>query len=71
MKIAELVSGLRYMVTNEQLNLIDRLKKNDNLDRHDLEEREQEIMEQLTRSGIVNRKYNEETKTISYSLPRR
>jgi hypothetical protein len=70
MKIGELVSGLRYMVTNEQRQLINKLKEN-NIERHDLEEREQYVAEQMTRSGLIDRNYNEESQTVVYSLPKR
>lgn len=68
MKIAELVNGLRYMVTREQQELINLLKEQQVLDRYDLDERQQEVVEQMTRSGLVNRIYNEESQTVSYKL---
>jgi len=68
MKIAELVTGLRYMVTNEQQELINMLKEQSVLNRYDLNERQQEIVEQMSRSGLVNRIYNEESQTVSYKL---
>jgi hypothetical protein len=71
MKIAELVTGLRYMVTREQQELIDMLKEQQVLNRYDLDERQQEIVEQMSRSGLVDRIYNEESKTVSYKLFRR
>jgi hypothetical protein len=68
MKIAELVNGLRYMVTNEQQELINMLKEQKVLVRYDLTERQQEIVEQMSRSGLVDRIYDEESETISYKL---
>lgn len=68
MKIAELVTGLRYMMTNEQKELFDMLKEQQTLNRYELSERQQEIVEQMTRSGLINRIYNEETKTVAYRL---
>lgn len=68
MKIAELVNGLRYMVTREQQELINLLKEQQVLNRYDLDERQQEVVEQMTRSGLVNRIYNEESQTVSYKL---
>jgi hypothetical protein len=68
MKIAELVSGLRYMVTNEQRELMNMIKEQNLVNRHDLDERQQEIIEQMSRSGLVDRIYNEESQTVSYKL---
>lgn len=70
MKIGELVNGLRYMVTNEQRQLINKLKEH-SIERHNLEEREQYVAEQMTKSGLINRNYNEESQTVVYSLPKR
>jgi len=70
MKIGELVNGLHYMVTNEQRQLINKLKEH-NIERHNLEEREQYVAEQMTKSGLINRNYNEESQTVVYSLPKR
>jgi hypothetical protein len=71
MKIAELVTGLRYMVTNEQREFISFLKNSNSISRHELSERQQKLAEELTRAGILDRIYNEESETISYSVPQR
>lgn len=71
MKIAELVTGLRYMITNEQKEFIDMLKQRKTCERHNLDERQQRLAEDMTRSGLLNRVYNEDSKTISYTLPNR
>lgn len=68
MKIAELFNGLRYMVTNEQKELLSQLKEKQSLPRHSLEERQQEVAEQMTCMGLINRIYDEETKTVAYKL---
>lgn len=67
MKIGELASGLKVMITNEQRQLFDELK-NGELNRADLDPRKQRIAEQLTSQGLIDRIYNEETETISYKL---
>lgn len=71
MKIAELVNGLRYMVTNEHREFINFLKSNSDVCRHDLSERQQALAEELSRAGILNRIYNEESETVTYNIPKR
>jgi hypothetical protein len=68
MKIAELVTGLRYMMTNEQRELFNMVKEQKNLPRHSLNERQQEVLEQMSRSGLVDRTYDEESQIVSYKL---
>lgn len=68
MKIAELVNGLRYMITNEQKEFLSMLKEKQALPRYSLEERYQEIAEQMTKAGLIDRIYDEQTKTVVYSL---
>jgi hypothetical protein len=68
MKIAELVTGLRYMVTNEQRDFIRLLKEHDSISRYDLDERNQRLAEEMTKIGLINRIYNEETETVVYKL---
>jgi len=68
MKIAELVTGLRYMMTNEQRELFNMVKEQENLPRHSLNERQQEVLEQMSRSGLVDRIYDEESQIVSYKL---
>lgn len=71
MKIAELVNGLRYMVTNEQREFFNFVKTNSEVNRHELTERQQKLAEELSRAGILNRTYNEESETVTYNLPQR
>jgi hypothetical protein len=71
MKVSELVTGLGYMITNEQRAFIHLLKKQDIVNRHDLEERQQRLAEEMTKNGIIDRFYNEETKTVFYKLQKR
>jgi hypothetical protein len=68
MKIAELVTGLRYMMTNEQRELLDILKKEKELSRVNMEERQQRLAEQMTSLGLIDRIYNENSKEVTYKL---
>ena len=68
MKIGELVTGLRYMVTNEQKQLIKLLKEHNILSRYDLDERNQRLAEEMTKIGLIDRIYDEETETVVYKL---
>ena len=71
MKIGELLNGIKFMVTNEQLEFINKLKEHNILERHALEEREQRLAEQMTSTGLIDRNYNEETQTVEYRLHQR
>jgi len=68
MKIGELVSGLKYMVTNEQREVFNLLKQNKEIPRIELDERQNRLAEQMSSQGLIDRIYNEETKTVSYKL---
>lgn len=68
MKIAELANGLRYMMTCEQKEIVDFLKKNQIINRYEMNERQQRLAEQMTSIGIIDRVYDEETKTVNYKL---
>lgn len=68
MKIAELVTGLRYMMTNEQREMVDLIKKEKALSRANLEERQQRLAEQMTSMGLIDRIYDENSKTVVYKL---
>lgn len=68
MKVSELVTGLRYMVTNEQREFIKLLKEHNILSRYDLDERNQRLAEEMTKIGLIDRIYDEETETIVYKL---
>lgn len=69
MKIGELITGLRHMMPNEQLELVRLIKKEGALQRHTLSDRQQHLAETMTKSGVLDRIYNEETETIIYKLP--
>ena len=71
MKIAELFNGLRYMLNNEQRELLGVIKENTIVNRIDLDERKKEIAEQMTRLGLIDRIYNEEADSVSYKLFRK
>lgn len=68
MKIAELFTGLRYMMTNEQKEVVDLLKKETSINRYDLDERHQRLAEQMTSLGLIDRIYDEKNKTVAYKL---
>lgn len=68
MRIGELASGLRYMITNEQREIFRLLKDHDELARHQLDERHQRLAEEMTKLGLIKRIYNEEKETVSYKL---
>ena len=68
MKIGELVSGLKYMVTNEQREVFTLLKQQKEIPRAELDERQHRLAEQMSSQGLIDRIYNEETETVSYKL---
>jgi hypothetical protein len=68
MKIVELASGLKTMITNEQQELVKLVKEHTQIARTDLDERKQKIAEQMTGLGLLDRIYDEETQTIIYKL---
>jgi hypothetical protein len=68
MKIGELVSGLKYMVTNEQREVFTLLKQQKEIPRAELDERQNRLAEQMSSQGLIDRIYNEETETVSYKL---
>lgn len=71
MKIAELASGLKTVLTNEQLDLIRLLKQNNNVLQHDdLTERGAYIAEELTSRGLIDREQDQDEK-VYYKLQRR
>lgn len=68
MRIGELTSGLRCMITNEQREFFSLLKEKNTVERHSLEPRQQHLAETMTKLGLIDRIYNEETKTVVYQL---
>ncbi len=68
MKIVELFSGLRYMMTNEQKEMIALLKKEHTIPRSNLEERQQVLAERMTSLGLIDRIYDENSQTVAYKL---
>jgi hypothetical protein len=68
MKIVELASGLKTMITNEQQELVKLVKEHSQIDRSDLDERKQKIAEQMTGLGLLDRIYDEENQAIIYKL---
>jgi len=68
MKIGELISGLKYMVTNEQREVFTLLKQQKEIPRAELDERQNRLAEQMSSQGLIDRIYNEETETVSYKL---
>lgn len=71
MKIAELASGLRTVLTNEQMDLIRALKQNNNmLRKEDLTDRGAYIAEELTSRGLIERD-QDQNEQVYYTLQRR
>jgi hypothetical protein len=68
MKIVELASGIKTMITNEQQELVKLVKEQTKISRTDLDERKQKIAEQMTGLGLLDRIYDEENQAIVYQL---
>ncbi len=68
MKIVELASGIKTMITNEQQELVKLVKEANQIARTDLDERKQKIAEQMTGLGLLDRIYDEEHQAIIYKL---
>jgi hypothetical protein len=68
MKIVELASGIKTMITNEQQELVTLVKEHSQIARTDLDERKQKIAEQMTGLGLLDRIYDEENQAIIYKL---
>jgi len=68
MKIVELASGIKTMITNEQQELVKLVKEHRQISRIDLNERAQKIAEQMTGLGLLDRIYDEKTETVIYKL---
>ena len=68
MKIVELASGIKTMITNEQQELVKLVKEHNQISRTDLDERKQKIAEQMTGLGLLDRIYDEENQAIIYKL---
>jgi hypothetical protein len=68
MKIVELASGIKTMITNEQQELVKLIKEHNQISRTDLDERKQRLAEQMTGLGLLDRIYDEEKQAIIYKL---
>jgi hypothetical protein len=68
MKIVELASGIKTMITNEQQELVKLVKEQTQISRTDLDERKQKIAEQMTGLGLLDRVYDEENQQVIYKL---
>lgn len=68
MKIVELASGIKTMITNEQQELVKFIKEHSQIARTDLDERKQKLAEQMTGLGLLDRIYDEENQAIIYKL---
>ena len=68
MKIVELASGIKTMITNEQQELVKEIKESTQISREDLDERKQKLAEQMTGLGLLDRIYDEENQAIIYKL---
>ena len=67
MKIAELVNGYYYMITNEQRAFFNQLLEGDKA-REELNEREQKLAEEMSGLGIIDREYNDQEKKVIYKV---
>ena len=68
MKIAELASGIKIMITNEQQELVKLIKEHAQIARTELDERKQKLAEDMTGLGLLDRVYDEENQAIIYKL---
>ena len=59
MRLGELVSGLRIMITNEQRGFFEMMKEMGEVTVHDLDERNQRLAEEMTSMGLIDRQQNE------------
>lgn len=71
MRIGELVSGLRCMITNEQRAIFELLKETDRISRSELDERSLRLAEEMTSQGLIDRLVNEENNEVFYCLFKR
>lgn len=71
MRIGELVSGLRCMVTNEQRGLFELLKEMGSVKPSELDERGQQVAFDMCSQGLIDRQINEDTQEVSYVLFKR
>lgn len=67
MRLGELVSGLRIMITNEQRGFFEMMKEMGEVTVSDLDERNQRLAEEMTSMGLIDRQQNEE-KEVVYKL---
>lgn len=67
MRLGELVSGLRIMITNEQRGFFEMMKEMGAVKIDDLDERNQRLAEEMTSMGLIDRQQNEE-KEVVYKL---
>lgn len=69
MKIVELLQRPNIMVTNEELDLLDKLKEGKTLTKKDLDQRELYLIDQLVHKDLVVRKIKNES--IEYTISAR
>jgi hypothetical protein len=71
MRIGELVTGLRYMTTNEQRGIFELLKEMKSVTPEQLDERAQQVAHEMHTMGLIDRQINEDTQEITYRLYKR
>lgn len=71
MRLGELVSGLRCMITNEQRGFFEMMKEIGEVSPDKLDERNQRLAEEMTSMGLIDRHHNEETQQVTYTLFKR
>ena len=57
MRFHEIKSGIRLPASNEETDLIEKVKENNYVLNEDLDQREQELARKLTSRGLLERKF--------------
>lgn len=68
MRYFEIKGGIQVPLSNEERRLVESVEKAGQVNRSDLEERDQELARQLCGRGIFNMIENEEDDSITYTV---
>ena len=71
MRLGELVSGLRCMITNEQRGFFEMMREFGELTPDQMDERNQRLAEEMTSMGLIDRHHDEEKQKTTYKLFKR
>ena len=71
MRLGELVSGLRCMITNEQRGFFEMMREFGELSQDQMDERNQRLAEEMTSMGLIDRHHDEEKQKTTYKLFKR